>query len=129
LYYNFKEKNINFNINDEDYINMYNYKMIHKRDIEDPLFTEENEKYYYNYLKIFFLKENFYDILIKDNYIKFLHYNNFISNLKKKVFLNKCNKNKDLKFRYLIKNNFFLDLSDNIKKIENELLNNIYFKK
>jgi len=77
---------------EEDFLNIYNYKNINKREIEDPLFHEENEKFYYSYLKIFFLKENFYDTFIKDYYIRFLSYENFILNLKKKVLLKKKNK-------------------------------------
>src|ERR1700679_2222308 len=47
-------------IKDEDYINLYNYKSINRREIEEPLFFEENEKYYYILLKKYFLRENFY---------------------------------------------------------------------
>ena len=45
-------------IKDEDYFNIYNYKNMNKRELEEPLFFEENEKYYYTYLKKFFLREN-----------------------------------------------------------------------
>ena len=64
---------------------MYNYKSINKREIEEPLFFEENEKYYFNHLKVFFLKENFYDIFIEDFYIRLCNYNGFIDVLKDKV--------------------------------------------
>jgi len=100
---------------------------MNKRDIEEPLFLEENEKYYYNYLKIFFLKENFYDIFIKDNYIRFFNYRNFINILKNKVLINKYKrKEKNIIFK---ENLFFFSFNENILEIKNELLNNSFFKK
>jgi hypothetical protein len=106
---------------------LYNYKEINRREIEEPLFIEENEKYYYNYLKIFFLKENFYDIFIKNYYIRNLDYNNFINKLKNKVFINKYNK-KNEKFLF-IKDSFFFDFNNNLLQIKKELLDNSYLKK
>jgi hypothetical protein len=130
FYINLKEKNINRSIDDEDYYNLYNYKEINRREIEEPSFIEENEKYYYNYLKIFFLKENFYDIFIKNYYIENLNYSNFIKKLKNKVYKNKYKKQyKELIFR---ENAFFADFNDfnaNILQIKNDLLNNSFFKK
>ena len=109
-------------IKDEDYINLYNYKSINRREIEEPLFFEENEKYYYNYFKKFFLRENFYDTLVKDNYISFFNYNNFVKSLKKRTYFNKY-KNKK-KENFLIKN-----LNVDILDIKKNLLNNNFFKK
>jgi hypothetical protein len=124
---NLKEKNINRAIDDNDYYNLYNYKEINRREIEEPLFIEENEKYYYNYLKIFFLKENFYDIFIKNYYIENLDYNNFIKKLKKKVYENKYKKQyKEVYFREDI---FFSDFNTNVLKIKNELLNHSFINK
>jgi hypothetical protein len=126
-YVNFKEKSIDRVIDDDDYTTLYNYKNINRIEIEDPLFVEENEKYYYNYLKIFFLKENFYDIFIKDYYIRSTNYNDFIHNLKKKVLINKYKKrDKNIIFK---ENFFFSEFNNNILQIRNELLNNSYFKK
>jgi hypothetical protein len=124
LYYynNLVDKIIVKEIEDEDYYNLYNYKGINKRDIEDPLFIEENEKYYYNYLKKAFLKENFYDTFIKDNYIRYLNYNNFIQKLKNKVLINKYNK--DIKL-----NQQFVGWNTNIAQIKEDLLSNSYIKK
>jgi hypothetical protein len=126
-YVNFKEKSIDRVIDDDDYTTLYNYKNINRIEMEDPLFVEENEKYYYNYLKIFFLKENFYDIFIKDYYIRFTNYNDFIHNLKKKVLINKYKKrDKNIIFK---ENFFFSEFNNNILQIRNELLNNSYLKK
>jgi hypothetical protein len=123
----FKQKKLNREIEEEDYTLLYNYKYINKRDIEDPLFVEENEKYYYNYLKTFFLKENFYDTFIKDNYNKKYYYNFFINDLKKKVLINKYNKKeKNIIFK---ENIFFPEFNENILQIKNELLNNSFLKK
>jgi hypothetical protein len=106
---------------------LYNYKNINRREIEDPLFIEENEKYYYNYLKIFFLKENFYDLFIENNYIRFSHFHIIINNLKKKVLINKYNKynkkNNNIKIKEV-----FPDLNNNIIEIRNDILNNSFFK-
>ncbi len=77
---------------EEDFLNIYNYKNINKREIEEPFFMKKNEKFYYSYFKNFFLKENFYDIFIKNYYIRFLSYENFILNLKKKSITKKKNK-------------------------------------
>lgn len=110
-------------IKDEDYLNIYNYRNINKRDIEDPFFFEENEKYYYTYLKIFFLRENFYDTFVEDNYLRFYNYNNFINNLKKKTLINKFKKEKKINYFYNINN------IDNILKIKNDILNNSFFTK
>jgi hypothetical protein len=127
LYMNLKEKNINRSINDDDYYNLYNYKEINRREIEEPFFMEENEKYYYNYLKIFFLKENFYDIFIQNYYIENLNYTNFIKKLKHKLHENKYKKQpKKLIFR---ENIFFTDFNANILQIKNDLLNNSFLKK
>jgi hypothetical protein len=88
------------------------------------LFNEENEKYYYNYLKYFFLKDNFYDTFISDNYINNINYSNFVYNLKKKVFKKKYYKiSKKIEFR---ENIFFSDL--NVIKIKNDLINNTFLK-
>ena len=113
-------------IKDDDYVNLYNYRSINKRDIEEPLFFEENEKYYYNFLKKFFLKENFYDIFIYDNYIRFLNYNNFIYDLKNKILINKYDKNKK-KENF---NTFLFNLNnDTLLQIKNDLWNESYLKK
>jgi hypothetical protein len=126
-YKNFKEQIINRTIEEEDYTLLYNYKYINKIEIEDPLFIEENEKCYYNYLKLFFLKENYYDTFIKDNYTRNYNYNFFINNLKKKVLINKyIKKEKNVIFE---KNLFFLEFNENMLKIKNEFLNNSFFKK
>jgi len=125
FYKNIKEKNINTNINEEDYFNIYNYKNINRREIEEPLFREDNEKYYYNYLKTFFLKENFYDTFIDDNYIKFVNYNKFIFFLKKKVFLKKYKKTYNNIFLKEILP--FIDSNNNILQIKNEVINNSFF--
>jgi hypothetical protein len=121
---NLVQKNLNREIEEEDYTLLYNYKYINKRDIEDPLFVEQNEKYYYNYLKIFFLKENFYDTFLKDNYNNIFHYKIFINDLKKKVLVNKYKK----KERNIIfkENLFFPEFNENILQIKNELLNNFF---
>jgi hypothetical protein len=127
VYKRFKQKDLNRAIEEEDYTLLYNYKYINRREIEDPLFVEENEKYYYNYLKIFFLKENFYDTFIKDNYNKNFHYNFFINDLKKKVVINKYNKKeKNIIFK---ENLFFTEFNENILQIQNELLNNNFLNK
>jgi hypothetical protein len=124
FYKNIKEKNISVGISDDDYLNIYNYKNINRREIEEPLFNEDNEKYYYSYLKIFFLKENFYDTFINDNYINSVNYNNFIYSLKNKVLNKKKKKN-----NYLKENNYFIDMKDNILEIKNDLINNSFIKK
>lgn len=85
---NMRQK-LNSNITEDDYTNIYSYRSIHKRDYEDFTFLEENEKNYYNFLKAFFLKDNFYDIYVDNNYFNNLNYSKLLSNLKKKVFLNK----------------------------------------
>jgi hypothetical protein len=127
LYMNLKEKNINRSMDQDDYYNLYNYKEINRREIEEPLFIEENEKYYYNYLKMFFLKENFYDIFIKNYYIENLNYSNFIEKLKHKVHENKYKKQyKKLIFK---ENIFFTDFNANILHIKNDLLNKSFLKK
>ena len=124
FYKNLKEKIFEKGIDDIDYYNLYNYKNINRREIEDPLFIEENEKYYYNYLKIFFLKENFYDLFIKDNYTRFSHFHIIINNLKKKVLINKYNKkNNNIKIKEV-----FPDLNNNIIEIRNDILNNSFIK-
>jgi hypothetical protein len=127
FYNNLKEKSISRAIDDDDYLNLYNYKGMNRREIEEPLFVEENEKYYYNYLKIFFLKENFYDIFIKNYYIRNLDYNNFINKLKNKVFINKYKK-KNERF-FFIKDSLFFDFNDNLLQIKKELLDSSYLKK
>lgn len=124
FYKNIKEKNISVGISDDDYLNIYNYKNINRREIEEPLFNEDNEKYYYSYLKIFFLKENFYDTFINNNYINFVNYNNFIYSLKNKVLNKKKKKN-----NYSKENYFFIDVKDNILQIKNDLINNSFLKK
>jgi len=122
-----KEKLVDRNISDDDYMHLYNSKNISRREIEEPSFYEENDKFYYNYLKIFFLKENFYDIFILDNYFKSLNYNNFIINLKKRVFFNKYNKkNKNL---YLNETICMLNINNNISEIKKEFLDNNFIKK
>jgi hypothetical protein len=127
FYKNIREKNINININEEDYFNIYNYKNINRREIEEPLFKEDNEKYYYNYLKIFFLKENFYDTFIDDNYIKVVNYNNFIYFLKNKVFFKKYNKKyNNIFFKEILP---YLDPNNNILQIKDEIINNSFLKK
>ena len=111
---NIKEQ-INRKIDDDDYTHLYSYRAIHKRDFEDLSFNDENEKFYYNNLKLIFLKENFYDIYINENYLNVLNYKNFIDNLKsKKLVNNKLNKKKDFDFKYGIK---LLELNNNIDNI------------
>jgi hypothetical protein len=95
--------------------------------MEDPLFIEENESYYYNYLKIFFIKENYYDILLKDNYFRFYNYKDFIYNLKKQVSKNK-NKKQEKKIK-LNEINFFTEFKNNIEQIRSDILNNSYLQK
>jgi hypothetical protein len=125
---NIKEKIIDRTIHDDDYMHLYNYKNMNKREVEEPSFYEENEKFYYNYLKIFFLKENFYDTFILDNYFKSLNYNNFIINLKKKVFFNKYNKKK--KENFFLKNDILmLNMDSNITELKKEFLDNNFIKK
>ena len=127
MHHNLKNKAIDRVIDDDDYLNLYNYKNLNRREIENPLFMDENEKYYYTYLKMFFLRENFYDIYIKDNYIKSLNYNNFVNKLKKRFLKNK-NNNKH--FCFLLKEAYLdLDPNKNRIKIKNELLNNSYLIK
>jgi len=100
---------------------------MNRREVEDPSFYEENEKFYYNYLKIFFLKENFYDTFILDNYFKSADYNNFIINLKKKVFHNKYKKKKEnISTRPNID---MLNMNNNIVEIKKEFLDNNFIKK
>lgn len=124
FYKNIKEKKIDLGISDDDYLNIYNYKNINRREIEEPLFNEDNEKYYYSYLKLYFLKENFYDTFINDNYIKNINYLNFIYNLKKKIIYNKKKKREDLKDFF-----FFPDLKDNMQQIKNDLIKDSFIKK
>ena len=127
FYNNLKEKNIKRDIDEEDYLNLYNYKNLNRREIEEPLFIEENEKYYYNYLKIFFLKENFYDIFIKNYYFKFLNYSDFTEKLKNKVFIKKY---RNISKKIILKENpFFFDFNNNIIQIKNEILNNNFINK
>lgn len=124
---NIKEKGINRNINDEDFFHLYNYRNINRREIEEPSFSEDNEKYYYSYLKFFFLKENFYDTFINDNYIRLVNYNNFINNLKKRNIIMKYKKNYnklDLKMY-----TSYIDLNDNILQIKKEIINNSFIIK
>jgi len=59
FYKNIQEKIIDRNISDDDYMHIYNYKNMSRREMEEPSFYEENEKFYYNYLKIFFFKRKF----------------------------------------------------------------------
>jgi len=108
-------------------MNIYNFKNMNRREAEEPSFYEENEKFYYSYLKNFFLKENFYDTFILDNYFKFLNYNGFIINLKKRVFLNKYNKKKENLYS---KNNIqMLKIDDSIFEIKKEIFDNHFIKK
>ena len=124
---NLKKIDINNKITDDDFLNIYNYKNINRREYEQPSLKDENEKYYYNFLKIFFLKENFYDLYIENNYMKNLNYLNFINELKKKNFKNKYNKKK-----ILISNTQelqILELDFNISKIREKFFKNNFFKK
>jgi hypothetical protein len=128
LYYwkNIKEQ-INRKTIDDDYTHLYSYRAIHKRDFEDLLFNDENEKFYYNNLKLIFLKENFYDIYINDNYLDILNYNNFIDNLKcLKLVNNKLRKKKNFDFKFGIE---LLELNNNIDNIRTNILNNNFFNK
>lgn len=112
-------------ISDEDYLNIYNYKGMNKREVEEPFFFEENEKYYYNNLKKYFLKENFYDTYVKDNYIRFFNYNIFLKNLKEKVLINKYkskSKSKIIIFKYN-------DLDKELLSIKKEILYDSYLIK
>jgi hypothetical protein len=124
---NMKEKITDRNISDDDYLNIYNYKNMTKREVEEPSFYEENDKFYYNYLKVFFLKENSYDIFIADNYFKSLNYNGFIINLKKRVFLNKYNKKKEnINLKESIR---MLNIDNSISEIKKEFSENNFIKK
>ena len=116
---NLKEK-MNTIISDDDYTHLYSYRSIHKRDFEEPYYKLENEKFYYNFLKIFFLRDNFYDIYIGDNYFNFSTYNKFIYDLKKKIKFNKYNKNNNNVFLYESLSLLQINVNDNI---------NIEFKK
>ena len=128
FYKNIQEKIIDRNISDDDYMHIYNYKNMSRREIEEPSFYEENEKFYYNYLKIFFLKENFYDTFILDNYYRSLNYNRFIINLKKKNLYNKYNNKKNEKV--FLKNTIcMLNMDNNIFEIKKEFLDNNFIKK
>ena len=128
FYKNIQEKKIDRNISDDDYMHIYNYKNMSRREIEEPSFYEENEKFYYNYLKIFFLKENFYDTFILDNYYRSLNYNRFIINLKKKNLYNKYNNKKNEKV--FLKNTIcMLNMDNNIFEIKKEFLDNNFIKK
>jgi len=100
---------------------------MNRREAEEPSFYEENEKFYYNYLKVFFLKENFYDTFILDNYFKSLNYNGFIINLKKRVFFNKYNKKKENLYS---KNDIdMLKIDNSIFEIKKEFFDNHFIKK
>jgi hypothetical protein len=129
LYYfkNIKNNNINSGIHDDDYLNIYNYKNLNRREIEEPLFNEDNEKYYFSFLKIYFLKENFYDTFISDNYIRMINYNKFINDLKNKVLIKKYKKEYN---KFNLKNyTSHIDLSDNILQIKKELKNKSFIIK
>jgi hypothetical protein len=98
--------------------------------MEDPLFGEENDKYYYSYLKKFFLKENFYDVFMEDYYEKSLNYNNFIYKLKEKrrkdklnQINNKIDRNNELKIGLSL-----LDYNENLSEIKKDLASKVFFK-
>jgi hypothetical protein len=101
---------------------------MHRRDFEDGEFVDENEKFYFNYLKIFFLNSQYYNTFVVDNYICYLHYLNFIEELKRKVLIHKygINKKKNLEFSIRVD---MLDLTTNIFNVKKELLDNNYFEK
>lgn len=128
LYYwkNIKEQ-MNTQITDDDYLHLYNYRSMHKRDFDDLLFNEENEKYYYNNLKKYFMKDNYYDVYVNDNYYNILNYNIFIKNIKKKIMVNKKekkNNTSDLKYGIEL-----LNLNENIENIKLNILNSSYLNK
>src|ERR1051325_4085811 len=94
-----------------------------RREIEDATFGEENDKYYYSYLKKYFLKENFYEIFMEDFYNRSLNYNNFINKLKEKDKYEKFYKIKKNINRNDIKLGLdMLDFNDNMNDIRKELL-------
>ena len=118
---NLKQKNIDTSIKDDDYTYIYNYKSIIRKEMEDPLFGEENDKYYYSYLKKFFLKENFYDIFMEDYYEKSLKEK--IRKDKLKQINNKISRNNELKIGLNL-----LDYNDNLSEIKQDLASKIIFK-
>lgn len=126
-----KQKNIDTSIRDDDYTYIYNYKSIIRRDIEDLSLGEDYDKFYYSYLKKFFLKENFYDIFMEDYYDKLLNYNNFIYKLKekrKKDKLNKINHKINLNNEFKIGVNL-LDYNDNLLDIRKDLASKDFSEK
>jgi hypothetical protein len=101
---------------------------MHRRDFEDGDFVDENEKFYFNYLKKFFLNSQYYNLFVDDNYNNYLHYSNFIDELKKKNLNNKYVKNKS-KRNDIATGVDMLNLTTNILNIKKELLDNSFFKK
>jgi len=112
---------------EEDTSHPYRYRAMHKKDFEDPDFEDENEKLYFNNLKIFFLNNLSYNVFVDDNYISYLHYNNFINNLKSKIFKKKYNMKYKEKVDLKIAING-LDLNTNLLKVKEDILNNSFFK-
>ncbi len=127
-FYNNIKKEININEIEEDSSHIYRYRAMHRRDFEDGEFVDENEKFYFNYLKIFFLNSQYYNTFVDDNYICYLHYLNFIEELKRKVLIHKYGINKKKKQEFSISVDM-LDLTTNILNVKKELLDNNYFEK
>lgn len=112
-WFNLKEK-MNTVISDDDYTHIYSYRYIHKKDFEDSSYSFENEKIYYDFLKVFFLKDNFYDTYIGDNYYNLLNYNNLINELKKKIKINRYKKNDNVIFFKESLASLQINVNDNI---------------
>lgn len=128
---NLNQKEIDTSIKDDDYSYIYNYKNIIRREIEDATFGEENEKYYYPYLKKYFLKENFYDVFMEDYYFRNLNYSNFVNKLKEREKSEKLYIKKNM---IISKNDIkigldMLEFNNNINEIKNDFLLKSFFNK
>jgi hypothetical protein len=91
-----------------------------RREIEDATFGEENEKYYYSFLKKYFLKENFYDIFMEGYYEKNFNYDNFINKLKEKN--EKLKKNINITKNDIKIGSQLLELNDNMLNLKKDFL-------
>lgn len=111
---NLKEKKKNI-ISDDDYTHIYSYRAVHKRDFEEPFYNMQNEKSYYNILKIFFMKDNFYDIYIGDSYFDLLNYTKLINDLKKRIKFNKFRNNNNNTVLLNCLSSLQINVNDNIK--------------
>jgi len=119
---------ININEIEEDSSHLYRYRAMHRREFEDGEFVDENEKFFFNYLKKFFLNSQYHNVFVDDNYISYLHYLNFINELKKKILNNKYGKNFSKKEELSIGIDM-LSINTNILNIKKELLSNSFFEK